>query len=55
MKGDSGSPVFDMHGRLWGINVTGGHPFYYVLPIEWILNDVRERFNATFILISKPT
>ncbi|CAB5380606.1 unnamed protein product [Rhizophagus irregularis] len=49
MKGDSGSPVFDMHGRLWGINVTGGHPFYYVVPIEWILNDVRERFNATFI------
>ncbi|PKY42367.1 hypothetical protein RhiirA4_456153 [Rhizophagus irregularis] len=52
MKGDSGSPVFDMHGRLWGIYITGGHPFYYVVPIEWILNDVKERFNATFTLIA---
>ncbi|KAM0562154.1 hypothetical protein ACHAPJ_002599 [Fusarium lateritium] len=48
-KGDSGSCVWDMHGRVVGIITSGRkarddgmQDTTYVTPIEWLLNDIRD-------------
>ncbi|CAI2184460.1 8223_t:CDS:2 [Funneliformis geosporum] len=52
--GDSGSPVFDDNGKLWGIYIGSAHPYYYVTPIHLILHDVQKRFgDAKFELITQ--
>lgn len=45
VKGDSGAPVIDYHGRLVGIfhgGQTTGKPFSYVTPIEWLFESISE-------------
>jgi hypothetical protein len=47
-KGDSGSTVFDLNGRIAGImsggleSQLGGSDITYAAPIEWILDDICE-------------
>lgn len=47
-EGDAGSLVFDSDGDacglLWGS--TPESPFTYITPIEYVLEDIREKCNA---------
>ncbi|RIA85054.1 hypothetical protein C1645_858299 [Glomus cerebriforme] len=52
--GDSGSPVFDDDGKLWGIYVGGFKRVSYVVPIHFILDDVQRKFNDVIFTLSKP-
>ncbi|GES98849.1 hypothetical protein GLOIN_2v1551520 [Rhizophagus clarus] len=55
-KGDSGAPVFDENGCLWGIfqgiktSTNTGHAAV-IVPIHLILNHVKKEFNVDFQLI----
>ncbi|RIA95568.1 hypothetical protein C1645_471501 [Glomus cerebriforme] len=51
--GDSGSPVFDIDGQLWGIYQGNmiGLPISMVIPIHIIINDAFVRFDVAFRLL----
>ncbi|CAI2185917.1 6965_t:CDS:2 [Funneliformis geosporum] len=49
-RGDSGAPVFDNDGKLWGIVIAGVSKASYIIPIHLILDNVKEKFDVTFTL-----
>ena len=55
-RGDSGSIVFDLSGRIAGI-IDGGsgnnHPsldLAYLTPIDWIMEDIEAKFGPAAFL-----
>ncbi|OBT81969.1 hypothetical protein VE02_09313 [Pseudogymnoascus sp. 03VT05] len=59
-KGDSGSCVLDLDGKIMGMLHSGngenqpfGAEITYVTPMEWLLKDIKETLNTENVVIEK--